>query len=258
MHFSSAQLIAWVGDFIWPFLRIGMMLTVMPIFGGRLVPARVRVVLALAVTVVLVPVIPAAPAVDPLSPVGVLVTVQQLLIGLAMGFMLQLVFSALLIGGQTVAMSMGLGFAAMVDPQNGVQVPVIGQYFTVVATLLFLALDGHLVMIAVLADSFHALPVAPLGMGRDDLWAVAAWAGRMFAGGVLIAMPVVTAMLLTNIAFGVITRAAPQLNIFGVGFPMTLTLGFVVMMFALPSLIPQFTQLFDDAVALLTGLGAGG
>jgi len=221
MHFSSAQIVAWVGDFLWPFLRIGMMLTVMPIFGGRLVPARVRAVLALAVTIVLLPVIPAAPAVDPLSPVGVLVTVQQLLIGLAMGFMLQLVFSALLIGGQTIAMSMGLGFAAMVDPQNGVQVPVIGQYFTVVATLLFLALDGHLVMIAVLADSFHALPVA-------------------------------------NIAFGVITRAAPQLNIFGVGFPMTLTLGFVVMMFALPSLMPQFTRLFDDAMALLTRLGAGG
>jgi len=258
MLFTTAQIAGWIGDFLWPLMRVAMMLAVAPIFGGRLVPMRVRLVLAVLITWVLVPVIPAAPAVDPLSPAGVLVTAQQLLIGLILGFMLQLVFSALMIAGHTVAMGMGLGFASMVDPQNGVQVPVVGQYYVTFASLLFLALNGHLALIGVLADSFHSLPVAVDGVSRQTLWEVAVWGSRMFAGGLLIAIPAVTALLLTNIAFGVITRAAPQLNIFGVGFPLTLTLGFVIMMFTLPALVPQFTDLLGDAFVVLGGLGGDG
>lgn len=258
MLFTTAQIAGWIGDFLWPLMRVAMMLAVAPIFGGRLVPMRVRLVLAVLITWVLVPVIPAAPAVDPLSPAGVLVTAQQLLIGLILGFMLQLVFSALMIAGHTVAMGMGLGFASMVDPQNGVQVPVVGQYYVTFASLLFLALNGHLALIGVLADSFHSLPVAVDGISRQTLWDVAVWGSRMFAGGLLIAIPAVTALLLTNIAFGVITRAAPQLNIFGVGFPLTLTLGFVIMMFTLPALVPQFTDLLGDAFGVLGALGGGG
>ncbi len=258
MLFTTAQIAGWIGDFLWPLMRVAMMLGVAPIFGGRLVPMRVRLVLAVLITWVLVPVIPAAPAVDPLSPAGVLVTAQQLLIGLILGFMLQLVFSALMIAGHTVAMGMGLGFASMVDPQNGVQVPVVGQYYVTFASLLFLALNGHLALIGVLADSFHSLPVAVDGVSRQTLWEVAVWGSRMFAGGLLIAIPAVTALLLTNIAFGVITRAAPQLNIFGVGFPLTLTLGFVIMMFTLPALVPQFTDLLGDAFVVLGGLGGLG
>lgn len=255
MLFSASQIAAWIGDFVLPFLRVGMMFTVAPIFGGRLVPIKVRVILALAVTWVLLPVIPAAPMVDPISAAGVLIIVQQLLIGLVLGFMLQLVFSALMIGGHTVAMSMGLGFASMVDPQNGIQVPVIGQYYVTIATLLFLALNGHLMLIMVLADSFETLPIGTTGLDRQTIWDVVTWGGRMFAGGLLIAIPAVTALLMTNIAFGVITRAAPQLNIFGVGFPLTLTLGFIVMMFTLPALEPQFNALLTDAFSLLKGIG---
>ncbi len=255
MLFSTSQIAGWIGDFFWPFIRIAMMFTVAPLFGGRLVPMRVRVILALAITLVLVPVIPSAPAVDPLSGAALLVTFQQLAIGMVMGFLMQLVFSALVLGGHTVAMSMGLGFASMVDPQNGVQVPVVGQYYITVATLLFLALNGHLALISLLADSFHSIPVGTLGVTRDNLWEVVAWAGRMFAGGVLIAMPAVTALLLTNIAFGVVTRAAPQLNIFGVGFPITLTLGFVLIMFSLPSLLPQFSGLLEDAMGVILRIG---
>ena len=258
MLFTTAQIAGWIGDFLWPLMRVAMMLAVAPIFGGRLVPMRIRAALAVLITWVLLPVIPAAPAVDPLSAVGVLIAAQQLLIGLILGFMLQLVFSALMIGGHTIAMGMGLGFASMVDPHNGVHVPVVGQYYVTFASLLFLALNGHLALLGVLADSFHSLPVAADGIVRQTLWDVAVWGSRMFAGGLLIAIPAVTALLLTNIAFGVITRAAPQLNIFGVGFPLTLTLGFVIMMFTLPALIPQFTDLLGDAFGLLHGLGGGG
>lgn len=254
MLLTSAQMSAWLGDFLWPLMRVSMVFAVAPVFGGRLVPKKVRMLLALGVTAVLVPVIPAAPPVDPLSAAGVVITLQQLLIGLVLGFMLQMVFSAMVLAGHTIALGMGLGFASMVDPQNGVHVPVVGQYYTTIATLLFLALDGHLMLISVLSDSFHSLPVAVDGLTRQSLWDVVAWGSRMFAGGVLIAMPAVTALLLTNIAFGVITRAAPQLNIFGVGFPLTLTLGFVIMFITLPALVPQFSDLLGEAFDLLRAL----
>lgn len=251
MLFTSAQITAWLGDFLWPLMRVAMMFAVSPVFGGRLVPKRVRLLLALLVTWVLIPVIPPAPAVDPLSAAGVMITLQQLLIGLVLGFMLQMVFSALVLGGHVIAMGMGLGFASMVDPQNGVQVPVIGQYYVTLATLLFLVLDGHLLLISLLAETFHSLPVAVDGLSRQSLWDVVGWASHMFAGGMLIAIPAVTALLLTNIAFGVITRAAPQLNLFAVGFPLTLTLGFVIMFFTLPALIPQFSDMLRDAFDML-------
>lgn len=240
MLFTTAQLSAWLGDFLWPLMRVAMMFAVAPLFGGRLVPKRVRLLLSLLVTWVLLPVIPPAPAVDPLSAEGVMITLQQLLIGLVLGFMLQMVFTALVLAGQVIAMGMGLGFASMVDPQNGVNVPVIGQYYTTLATLLFLVLDGHLLLISLLAETFHSLPVAVDGLSRQSLWDVVGWASHMFAGAMLIAIPAVTALLLTNIAFGVITRAAPQLNIFAVGFPITMGAGLLVLyvtMLYLPALL---------------------
>lgn len=252
---STSQIAGWVGEFMWPFVRIGTMLMVMPVFGGRLVPVRIRVIVAVILSVLIVPVIPPVPAVDPISAEAFAILAQQMLIGLVMGFMLQLVFTALIIGGHAIAMSMGLGFASMVDPQNGVNIPVIGQYYVTLATLLFLAVDGHLVLISVLADSFHQLPIAATGITRNDFWTIANWGTRMFAGGILIAVPALISLLLTNIAFGVVTRAAPQLNIFAVGFPVSLTFGFVVIYLTLPNLMPQFQQLLNAAVTLLMNLG---
>ncbi len=252
---TTAQITAWIGDLFWPFVRVAMVFSVAPMFSGRLVPVRIRLVLALLITWLLLPVIPPAPAVEPFSAAGILIIVQQLLIGLLLGFTLQMVFGAMVVGGQMLAMSMGLGFASMVDPQNGVQSTVVGQYYVSLAALLFFALNGHLALISVLADSFHTLPLDGSGVGRGGLWAVLGFAGRMFAGGVLVALPAVAALLLANITFGVITRAAPQLNIFGVGFPLIMTLGFVVMMFSLPVFLPQFSGLMTDALALLAALG---
>lgn len=252
---TTSQISGWIGEFVWPFMRIGMMLMVMPVFGGRLVQARVRILTAAVIAAILVPVIPPMPAVDPLSAESVAISAQQLAIGMVMGFMLQLVFGALVIGGHAIAMSMGLGFASMVDPQNGVNVPVIGQYYVTLATLLFLVLDGHLILISVLAESFHQLPVAAHGLSRETFLTLAHWGTRMFAGGILIAVPALIALMLTNIAFGVVSRAAPQLNVFGVGFPVTLTFGFVVIYMTLSNLLPQFQALLHDAFTLLSSLG---
>lgn len=255
MIYTTTDIVQWLGSMLWPFVRIGMMLAVAPVFGGNLVPVRIKLILAVLLTWVMLPLIPPVPAVDPLSAASVLITIQQMIIGLAMGFALQLVFAALIIGGQTVAMGMGLGFASMVDPQNGVQVPVIGQYYVVLATLLFLALNGHLALVGVLSDSFQSLPIGETALNREQLHEIAHWGTRLFAGGLLVALPAVTAILLVNLAFGVVSRAAPQLNIFGVGFPVTLTLGFVVLLVTLPGMLPQMSNMLTEALVSVQQFG---
>ena len=258
MHFTSADLNAAIASFLLPFVRIGAMFALAPVFGAQSTPMRVRLLLALAVTAVLVPVLPAAPAVDPLSARGVLLLAQQFVIGLAMGFVLQMVLGAVTLAGQAIAMSMGLGFASMVDPQNGVQVPVLGQYFLILTTLLFLVLNGHLVVIEVLAASFQTLPLDGGGLAREGLWGVAGWATQMFAGAILIALPVMISLMTVNMGFGVMMRAAPQLNIFAVGFPVTMVVGFVLIIITLPSIAEQIQSLFDNAFSFTRALGRGG
>lgn len=256
---TTAELGSWVGALLWPFMRIGAMLLAAPVFGAQMIPVRVRLVLALAMALMMAPlVVGDAAGIDPLSATGMLVSVQQILIGLAMGFVLQIVFTAMVVAGQSMAMSMGLGFATAVDPQNGIQVPVVSQYYVILATLMFLALNGHLLMIQMLAESFSTLPVNPIGLSREGLWVLIGWAGRMFEGAVLIALTALTAMLLVNLAFGVMSRAAPQLNIFGVGFPVMIGAGFVVILLSMPALLPQLSGLMLDAFELLGQLLAIG
>jgi flagellar biosynthetic protein FliR len=256
--FTSVELNAYVGSLLWPFMRIGAMLMAAPVFGARLVPVRVRLALAVMLAWILSPMVyHDVVVIDPLSAEGLMVAAQQVLIGLAMGFTLQLVFSAVVIAAQSMAMGMGLGFATAVDPQNGVQVPVVAHYYLTLATLIFLAMNGHLLLIQVLVDSFQSLPVGVDGLSREGIWALVNWGGRMFAGAVLIALTAMTSLLIINIAFGVMSRAAPQLNIFGVGFPVMMGAGFIVIMLGLPGLTPQLADLLQDAFELIGLLVAG-
>ncbi len=253
---TGTELIQWLSGLFLPFTRIAAMLMIAPVFGARNLPVRMRLILALALTAVVAPLLPAVEPVDPLSAAELLLFVQQMLIGTVIGFSVQLIFAALTLAGQTTAMGMGLGFASMVDPQNGVQVPVVGQYYLVVATLLFLAMNGHLALIRVLVDSFELLPVGGGWLGAGDFQAVAGWGGRLFANALMVALPAVASILLINISFGVVSRAAPQLNIFGVGFPVVMTLGFVTLIFALSNLVPQLEQMLTDSFAAAAALGS--
>ncbi len=248
MSFTAAQLSELVGAWFWPFVRISAMLTVAPVFGTRSVPVRVRMGLALTLTLVLAPAVRSLlPAVDLFSAEGALVTGQQVLVGLCIGFAMRLVVTVVEVAGQVIAQLMGLGFAAMVDPQSGVQVPMISQFYIVVTTLAFLALDGHLLLIRALADSFQVLEIARVGVGQDVLWGLVDQARWVFSSAVLIALPTMAALLVVNLAFGVMTRAAPQLNVFAVGFPVTLMLGFAIMLITLPSFVFQLGDLFGAA-----------
>ncbi|HHL45931.1 MAG TPA: flagellar biosynthetic protein FliR [Gammaproteobacteria bacterium] len=257
MLFSAAEITAWIGALLWPFFRIGAMVMSAPITGAQTVPMRVKLFITLVLTMVIAPQLPPAPQIDPFSPMTLLLIIQQVLIGVAMGTALQLVFAAIVTGGQIIAYQMGLGFASMVDPQTGVTVPVVSQLYLLATSLLYLAFNGHLVLIEVVAESFNSMPIAPDGLTRDGIWQLVSWGSEMFAGAVLISIPTVAAILVVNIAFGVMVRAAPQLNIFAVGFPVTLTLGFLAMMFTFPSLLPQTEHLVQNVFLLIRTITSG-
>lgn len=251
MHITGAELTSWLASLIWPFIRISAMFSAVPLFSARSVPVRIRILLAFFIALILVPVIPKPAAIDLISAEAVLVSVYQVLIGLAMGFILQMVFSAFVIAGQSIAMAMGLGFASIIDPQNGVQVPVVSQAFLIMVTLVFLALNGHLLLIEVLAESFQRLPVGLMVISQDSIWQLVLWGSNMFVGGVLVALPAVAALLLVNLAFGVTSRAAPQLNIFAVGFPVMIMVGMAFIILTLPSLTDHLSRLLLQAISLI-------
>jgi flagellar biosynthesis protein FliR len=250
VNFTEDQILGHVASFIWPLIRISAMFVAVPLFSLRAVPARVRLIFSLVITLVVLPALPTYPMVEMLSYQGFLVAVAQAMIGLTTGFIVQLVFSALLFAGQGVALSMGLGFASMVDPQNGQQVPVIAQFYVMASTLVFLSLDGHLLLIKMLLDSFTSLPIGIDGITKANIWTILMWSSRMFAGGLLLTMPIIVSLLLINISLGVATRAAPQLNIFSVGFPVTLMLGMVLVWLTLPDVLEQFTSILTEAYDL--------
>lgn len=244
---GTEQIAIWLGSFFWPFVRISAMMMAAPVFGARMMPVRIRIVLAMTISVLTIPLLPPVPAVDPISLAAANILFQQILIGVATGLIIQMVFQSLVIAGEAIANGMGLGFARMVDPANGVQVPVISQFFVVMATLLFVILNGHLLLIQLMVRSFEILPIGEAGLSLAGIKAVVSWGSQMFIGGLLVGLPAVTALLVVNVAMGVITRAAPQLNIFAVGFPLMILLGFIFLAATLPSVFSQFTQMLMNA-----------
>lgn len=247
---DNIDIIAWVGAFMWPLMRILGMFAVAPVLGTQSVPMRIRLGLALALTLLIAPLLPPPEIVEPDLASVVLVTVQQVLIGVAMGFAVRLVFAALELGAQVIALQMGLGFAELVDPQNGTNVPTLSQFYLMMGTLVFLALNGHHLLIELLLESFRSVPVGSAVLSGDALWNLVGWGGQMFRGAVMVALPATAALVSMNIVMGVMTRAVPQFNMF-VAFPALLLIGLLIILASLPALAPQLEQLLSTAVDML-------
>lgn len=244
----------WVGSFLWPLFRIGSFLMVIPIFGTQLVTARIRVGLALAMTILVMPMIGDVPAVDGLSPEVAIISIQQVLIGSAMGFAVFMLFQVFVVMGQMIAMQMGLGFASMVDPANGVNVPVLSQFYLNGITLLFLAMNGHLVLFDVIIESFQTIPIATDGLMVDSFRELAFRMTWLFASAMLLALPAMSAVLIVYLSFGVMTRAAPQMNIFAIGFPIALLFGLFANWVLVRDLSPHFQELSAETFRFLRSL----
>src|SRR5665213_894850 len=251
---TTGQLEAWLAQVLWPFVRVGSCLMVAPVFSSQAVPVRIRIVLAGAIALILAPMITIPPQLTAFSIEGLVVTAQQVVIGIALGFCLQLVFDAITLGGQLIANSMGLSYALTVDPVRGTGTTALGEMYSIFVTLVFLALNGHLRLIEVLADGFRTLPVGGAGFGTAGLWQIVIWGGTLFSGALAIALPGITALLIVNLAFGMVSRAAPALNLMAVGFPVILICGLLVLVVSAPQLLAGFERLLGQSFMLLQSL----
>ncbi len=247
----AAEITAWIGRYLWPLFRVTAFLMAMPVIGTRLVPMRIRLGLGVLITLAIAPLLPEMPRIEGLSLAAYLLIGQQILIGVAMAFVLQMLFQVFVLAGQMMAMQMGLGFASMVDPVNGVNVAVLSQFYLMLVTLLFLSMNGHIVAIEVLVESFRTMPVELLSFDAVLLWQLVNWSVWMFAAALLVALPAVTAILVVNFAFGIMNRAAPQLNVFSLGFPFTMVFGLLIVFISLAGFLPQFQGLTEQAFMLL-------
>lgn len=261
MSFDAQQIAGIVVRVWWPVLRIGGFVLSAPIIGSSIVPRSARIALSVALAFLLAPTIAVPAALSVFSGAGMLASVNQIMIGLAIGMVVQLLFDALALAGQTISMTMGLGYATLVDPQHGANTAVLGQMFTIFGTLIYLSLNGHLALLGSFVRSFQTMPVGAEILGRNFFGSVAGWGAHVFESGLLIALPATVALIIVNLALGVVTRAAPQLNLFGIGFPITMLAGFFVLIVGLDSVINGIESLvvsaLDNAAELASGSVSG-
>ncbi len=245
---SEAQINQFIGQYLWPMMRISAFYFAIPIIGARVVPARVRIILALFTTMLVVPLLPNMPVISFMSLEGMILIMKEVLIGLALGFSLQVVMHIFILVGQFVALKMGLGFAAQNDPSSGVSVTILSQFYLLLSTLLFLAINGHLVVIQMIVDSFESFPVGGAGLGPAHYLHIVKLFSWMFSSALLISLPLLTSMMIVNISFGVMSRSAPQMNVFTVGMPITLLFGYILMWYSLSNFLPLFYQIIDEGL----------
>ncbi len=245
---NAADVSTWVARLWWPTLRVAGFVLAAPIASEVVIPRLIKIVLSVALAFLMAPLVQVPAGLSIFSGTGLLAAAQEVLIGVSVGLVVTLTFEALIFAGQTISLTMGLGFATLVDPQRGAQTTVIGQMFMIIGILTYLALNGHLVLLGVLAESFHTLPVGSAQVGKDFVLSVALWGARVFESGLLIALPAVIALVIVNLALGVVTRAAPQLNLFGIGFTVTLLCGFFVLIVGLDGIMAGVTAMIDSAL----------
>lgn len=252
--FTAQQLSDFIYPLIWPLARILGAIGLVPLFNSRSIPQRTKIGLALLITMVVAPTLPPMPQIELGSSVGLLIMAQQVLIGASIGFAMRVVFSSIELAGDLIGLQMGLGFAVFYSPNSNANLPVVAQIFGVYALLLLLAMNGHLMIIDVIVRSFDFLPVQ-LGLGQGlNIEGIIKVGSMIFSTGLLLALPLVVTLFVVNLTLGVLTRAAPQLNLFAVGFPITLALGIFLLSIAMPTvgfLIQQILDRSFEAMAMI-------
>jgi flagellar biosynthetic protein FliR len=254
---SSTDLDMMLSLFFFPFVRILAWLSFDPLLGNRTVPMRARVILAMVLAVTVTPMLPADTPLRLASGDGILILLQQIAIGAALGFSVRIVFAAVEYAGQLMGLQMGLSFATLFDPVNGAQTQVIAQFLVLTTALILFAFNGHHLIIAALVESFQEIPIGST-LSVDGFSMLVHWGGALFMLGLHISLPVTAALLTTNLTIGMMTRAAPQLNIFAIGFPLTLGVGFMVLYLSLlyfPAYLDRvWLQAVEKGVSAMRGM----
>ncbi|WP_210357514.1 MULTISPECIES: flagellar biosynthetic protein FliR [Sphingomonas] len=237
-------------------IRIGAAFVVAPVFGAVSIPLPVRVSLSGAIGIFVLAVHPVTPPAQIFAVATFLAVAAEALVGLAIGFVLQIAFSAPLVAAEIIGGSMGLGFANTIDPQNGRSTPALGQFFSVMLTLLFLSVDGHLVLVELLVKSYQTMPPGTW-LAADRLKQIALFGGYAFLAGMLLALPVGFLLLCLNLVVGMVSRAAPALNLFSVGLPASLAVGVIALAVAFPAMGDYMLVIIREALAATQGLVEG-
>ncbi len=239
-------------------IRIGAAFIVAPVFGAVAMPVQVRVLLSGAIAVLVLKAQPFAIPAEIFSLTTILSIAAEGLVGLAIGLVLQIAFAAPVIAAEVIGISMGIGFAAMVDPQNGAQSPALGTFLSVLLTLLFLSLDGHLLLIDLIVRSYELLPPGAAWLSAAKLENIAIFGGYAFLSGLLLALPVGFLLLCLNLVMGMLSRSAPALNLFAVGLPASLFVGVVALFVALPAMTDYMLVIVQEALDAANTLVLGG
>jgi flagellar biosynthetic protein FliR len=249
LTFNDAQIAAWLTPLLWPFLRVLALFTTLPVLSQRQVPMRVKVALAFLITVCAQASLPEMPAIGLNSPQAVLVVVQQLLVGVSLGFAARIVFAAVEFAGELVGLQMGLNYAGFFDPATGGQGTAVGRFFGTTVAWLFIVINGHLLLVMALVNSFTAFPVSPEPFAFLRQLQPQAWGAELFQLGLWIALPMLTMLLFVNLVLGVISRVSQQMNIFAIGFPITLAVGLLGVLLTLPMIQAPFTMALEQMLA---------
>ena len=246
LSFTEAQVLAWITPVLWPFLRVLALFGTLPVLAQRSVPMRLRVALSFLIAFCAQASLPPVPTVPLDSPVTLLVVLQQIVIGVSLGFAVRIVFAAVEFAGEVVGLQMGLNFAGFFDPATGGQTTAVSRFYGVSVSWLFIVINGHLLLIAAVVQSFNAFPVGPEPFAFLRTVQPQQWGAEVFALGLWIALPLVGMLLFVNLVLGIIARVAQQMNIFAIGFPITVSVGLIGMLLTLPMMQMPFTMALEQ------------
>ena len=249
LTFTDTQVLAWVSPILWPFLRVLALFGALPVLSQRNVPVRVRVALAFLIAFCAQATLPAMPLIALDSAAAFFVVIQQLLIGVSLGFAVRIVFAAIELAGELIGLQMGLNFAGFFDPATGGQGTALGRFFGISVSWLFIVINGHLLLIAAVVQSFDAFPVGPEPFAFVRSVQPQVWGAELFKLGLWIALPLTGMLLFTNLVLGIVSRVAQQMNIFAIGFPITLGVGLLGALLTLPMMQAPFTLALEQMLA---------
>ncbi len=245
---DETQLLAWISALLLPFFRLLGLFTSAPILSQRSVPVRLRVVAAASIAVLVAPLVPPGQPADLASPDGWLVVASEALIGFAIGFVARTTLAAVELAGEAIGLQMGLSFAGFFDPDSG-QLNAVSRLLNTLSLAAFVAVNGPVLLVAAVVRSFEVIPPATsLGDWLVRLQPASLGAG-VFELGVMIALPFMALLLFVNLGLGVVSRIAPQLNIFAIGFPVTIGAGLVLLALGLPLMQQPLEMMMERLVS---------
>ncbi len=251
------QLYGWINAFLWPFIRVLALMGTAPLFGESSIPIRVKVGFSALLTIAIAPALGPMPDLPTGSFAALWLALQQVLIGVALGLTMRIVFAAVQSAGEFIGLQMGLAFASFFDPATGANTAVLARIMNVIAMLLFLAVNGHLLMLGNLVHTFHVLPIQVGSLDINGWGVLFEWSSTVLVSGMLLALPLIIVLLTISLALGILNRTAQQLSVFAVGFPISLMMGFILLFTVLPQTAPFLTRLFEDGLDAMMRLTQG-